>query len=186
MRRSFIAVGLLVTGLMACGGGSGKRASLDGAAHPGGDAPFAPSDTGAGGTAGSAGSSAGGTGGVGGSDAGVATGGVGDVPVATGGTATDGPMASGGTAVPDAQGTTGGRQDAGGAGTGGTSGAVDADDGFTPGSLNFIATPAVIAPGQSSTLSWASHTATSLTIDQGIGSVLGKTSVVVTPSQTTT
>jgi hypothetical protein len=106
--------------------------------------------------------------------------------VVTGGTATDGPIASGGTAVPDAQGTTGGRLDAGGAGTGGTSGAVDADDNFTPGSLNFIATPSVIAPGQSSALSWASHTATSLTIDQGIGSVLGKTSVVVTPTQTTT
>ncbi len=200
MRNPFFAVGLVMAGLMACGGGSGKLAHPDGAAKPGADAALALGDagagTGAGGWAGSAGSSAGGPGGAAGSDARVASGGAADVPAASGGTATDGPLAGGGTASPDAPGPMGGRLDAGGAGTGGagsggadagnSSGPVDAEDDFRGGSLNFVATPPVSTPGQSSTLRWGEYAATSLTIDQGIGSVLGKTTVVVTPSQTTT
>jgi uncharacterized protein (DUF2147 family) len=111
-----------------------------------------------------------------------------DAPVASGGiSGTDGPIATGGIAVPDAPVATGGFGLGGTPiikGTGGTIG-VDAGTTVSPGSLSFSATPAVIAPGQSSTLSWAEHKATSLSIDQGIGSVLGKTSVVVTPNQTT-
>ena len=78
-------------------------------------------------------------------------------------------------------------------GTGGTSswvgsrGAVACvGDPSALGSLGLQAMPAVVAPGQSTTLRWDSHVATTLTIDPGIGSVLGKTSQVVTPAQTTT
>jgi hypothetical protein len=48
----------------------------------------------------------------------------------------------------------------------------------------FSASPAVVAPGGDSTLSWTVTGATSITIDQGIGTVTGS-SVVITPSETT-
>jgi hypothetical protein len=50
---------------------------------------------------------------------------------------------------------------------------------------SFTASPATITQGQSSTLSWSVSGATSLSINQGIGTVTGS-SRVVTPSQTTT
>lgn len=49
----------------------------------------------------------------------------------------------------------------------------------------FTATPASLAPGQSSTLSWAVSGATSLSIDSNVGTVTG-TSTVVSPTVTTT
>ena len=89
----------------------------------------------------------------------------------------------------------------GATGTGGTSasggisgsGATLGTGGTGPAAaiLNFTATPMIIsafrgAP-QSSTLTWSMDgTPTSLTIDQGVGSVLGTTSKLVSPFQTTT
>jgi hypothetical protein len=49
----------------------------------------------------------------------------------------------------------------------------------------FIATPATIASGASSTLSWTATGATGYSIDQGVGTVTG-TSVSVSPTATTT
>ena len=49
----------------------------------------------------------------------------------------------------------------------------------------FAATPPAITPGASSTLAWTVSGATSLTVDQGVGSVAG-TSVAVHPQATTT
>jgi hypothetical protein len=51
---------------------------------------------------------------------------------------------------------------------------------------SFTATPSAINSGQSSTLAWSVTGATSLSIDQGIGTVTGLTSRVVTPAATTT
>ena len=55
----------------------------------------------------------------------------------------------------------------------------------TPSIASFSASPASVTAGQSSTLSWTASNATSLTIDQGVGDVTGKSSVSVTPSLTT-
>jgi peptidoglycan/xylan/chitin deacetylase (PgdA/CDA1 family) len=51
---------------------------------------------------------------------------------------------------------------------------------------SFTANPQTIPTGNSSTLSWSVNGATSLTIDQGIGTVLGTSSEVVSPTATTT
>ena len=53
---------------------------------------------------------------------------------------------------------------------------------------SFTASPATITQGQSTTLSWSAsgNPAPTLTIDNGIGDVTGKTSQTVTPTQTTT
>jgi hypothetical protein len=91
----------------------------------------------------------------------------------------------------------GGAPGAGGIpGSGGTSGWVGSGgvaacvgDTSALGSLRLQATPAVIAPGQSTTLSWYDYpntTGVTLTMDRGIGSVRGKTSQTVSPAKTTT
>jgi hypothetical protein len=73
--------------------------------------------------------------------------------------------------------------------------AVDAVEGgetsgTTPAILSFTASPTTISAGKSSTLGWTVTGATMLTLDQGVGSVLvtvlGTTSQIVTPTQTTT
>ncbi|MES1258526.1 MAG: PA14 domain-containing protein, partial [Acidobacteriota bacterium] len=51
---------------------------------------------------------------------------------------------------------------------------------------SIMATPAAGAPAQPVTLAWAVSGATSMAIDNGVGDVSGKTSVVVYPSATTT
>lgn len=51
---------------------------------------------------------------------------------------------------------------------------------------SFTANPSSITAGQASTLSWNVTGATSLTINQGVGSVLGWAGVAVYPTQTTT
>jgi hypothetical protein len=51
--------------------------------------------------------------------------------------------------------------------------------------LTFSASPATIAAGASSTLSWTAAFATSLSIDQGVGAVTSLTSVAVSPAVTT-
>src|SRR5213075_1001057 len=51
---------------------------------------------------------------------------------------------------------------------------------------SFGASPASITQGQSSTLSWAASNATSVTIDQGIGSVSASGTRAVAPATTTT
>jgi len=110
-----------------------------------------------------------GTGGVSGSDDGGASGGA--------------PSSS---SVPSSGGATG-SSSSGWVGSGGTVACVG--DPSALGSLGLHATPAVIAPGQSTTLTWNSHpdpTGMTLTMDHDIGSVLGRTSQVVTPAQTTT
>ena len=62
--------------------------------------------------------------------------------------------------------------------------------GTTPAIFSFTASPTTISAGKSSTLSWTVTGATMLFVDQGVGSnlvsVLGATSLVVTPTQTTT
>ena len=50
----------------------------------------------------------------------------------------------------------------------------------------FTATPSVITAGQSTTLSWSVSGASSATIDSGVGDVTRTTSILVSPSQTTT
>ena len=56
-----------------------------------------------------------------------------------------------------------------------------------PLSVTLTANPANITPGQQSTLNWVSRGATSLTIDQGVGTFTQPTgSVPVSPTQTTT
>ncbi len=54
-----------------------------------------------------------------------------------------------------------------------------------PSILFFAATPAGINSGQSATLSWSVSGATTLLMDNGIGNVTNSSSIVVTPSQTT-
>ena len=107
----------------------------------------------------------GGTDGSGNSDAPVGTG---DAPVGGG----DAPVATGGTDAGD----TGGAAGDGGITVVGDAGA----------SRSFTATPTLIFVGDSSTLTWSVTGATTLSIAPGIGSVLDKTSQVVTPTQTTT
>jgi hypothetical protein len=51
---------------------------------------------------------------------------------------------------------------------------------------NFSASPSSIVPGQSSTLTWTSNNATSVSINQGIGAVIGSGSRGVSPASTTT
>ena len=62
--------------------------------------------------------------------------------------------------------------------------------GTTPAIISFTASATTISAGQSSTLSWTVTGATMLTLDQGVGSalitVLGTTSRIVSPAQTTT
>lgn len=58
--------------------------------------------------------------------------------------------------------------------------------GSAPTITSFTATPSSISSGNSSTLAWNTSGATSLSIDQGIGTVTGTTSKVVNPSSTTT
>ncbi|MCE5419164.1 MAG: immunoglobulin domain-containing protein [Acidithiobacillus sp.] len=52
--------------------------------------------------------------------------------------------------------------------------------------LSFTATPSTIQAGQSATLAWTVSGADSLSIDNGVGDVTGKTSITVSPSATTT
>lgn len=54
-----------------------------------------------------------------------------------------------------------------------------------PSISSFVATPASISPGQSSTLTWTVVGATALSLDQGVGTVTGA-SAVVHPTATTT
>jgi endonuclease/exonuclease/phosphatase family metal-dependent hydrolase len=59
--------------------------------------------------------------------------------------------------------------------------------GGVPPSVNsFVASPASISLGQSSTLSWTTSNASTVAIDQGIGSVASSGSVTVSPTSTTT
>src|SRR5712672_229352 len=51
---------------------------------------------------------------------------------------------------------------------------------------SFTATPVSIPTGRSAILSWAVTDATSLSIDQGVGIVTGRTSVSVSPTVDTT
>jgi len=75
---------------------------------------------------------------------------------------------------------------------GGGGGGSAASGGNTPPAVSlpaissFAANPASLTAGQSSTLSWTTSGATSLTIDNAIGDVTGTTNKVVTPTTTTT
>ena len=71
-------------------------------------------------------------------------------------------------------------------GVGGTSTASVRVTVASPPALTFTATPAVIAAGQSSTLSWTSTNAITVAIDHGIGAVPLGGSVTVSPAATTT
>jgi chitodextrinase len=51
---------------------------------------------------------------------------------------------------------------------------------------SFLATPSNASAGQAVSLAWALSGASSVSIDQGVGDVTGRTSVVVTPAATTT
>jgi hypothetical protein len=68
---------------------------------------------------------------------------------------------------------------------------VPVDTGISPDAaaaaiLSFTASPQTISASHSSTLIWSVTGAETLVIDQGIGSVMGTTSILVTPSATTT
>jgi uncharacterized cupredoxin-like copper-binding protein len=56
----------------------------------------------------------------------------------------------------------------------------------SPQIVRFEANPVTIAPGQSSTLSWATNNATTVSINNGVGTVQPNGSVTVSPTQTTT
>jgi hypothetical protein len=51
---------------------------------------------------------------------------------------------------------------------------------------SFLVSSSAVSYGQSAVLSWTTSSANSLSINQGVGSVTGKTSVTVTPAVTTT
>jgi len=71
-------------------------------------------------------------------------------------------------------------------GGGGGGGSPDGGGGSQkPAISSFTASPTTVAPGSASTLSWAVSGATSLSIDQGVGTVTG-TSKSVSPTTTTT
>jgi hypothetical protein len=55
----------------------------------------------------------------------------------------------------------------------------------TPTITSFAATPSSITPGQSTTLSWSVTNATSVSINEGIGTVASSGTVTVTPTETT-
>lgn len=55
----------------------------------------------------------------------------------------------------------------------------------TPSVSSFAATPSTITAGQSATLTWSVSGATSLSIDNGVGSIAGTSSKVVAPAKTT-
>ncbi len=109
-----------------------------------------------------------GTGGVGGAGGGSGGG---------GGARDAGTDASAGT--PASSGTAG-QSGTGGAGTGGTTLTIS-----HPSISSFSATPESIGEGKSSTLTWAVTGAIRLTIDQGVGVVTDRTSITVTPAETT-
>jgi hypothetical protein len=52
--------------------------------------------------------------------------------------------------------------------------------------INFSVDPAAISAGQSATLTWTSENADTVTVDQGIGTVVKNGSLVVSPAATTT
>src|SRR5471030_2504102 len=56
----------------------------------------------------------------------------------------------------------------------------------TPASVTLSASPATIAPNGSSTLTWSSTGATTVSIDQGVGPVAAAGNVVMKPIKTTT
>jgi chitodextrinase len=55
-----------------------------------------------------------------------------------------------------------------------------------PSILSFTAAPSTVAAGQASTLSWSVNGASSIAIDNGVGTVSGATSISVSPANTTT
>ena len=55
-----------------------------------------------------------------------------------------------------------------------------------PGIASFTATPTSVPKGLASTLAWSVTGASSISIDNGVGDVTGKTSIPVTPGSTTT
>ncbi len=63
---------------------------------------------------------------------------------------------------------------------------VSAVTSASPQILRFEANPVTISPGQNSTLSWATNNATTVSINNGVGSVAPNGSVTVSPTQTTT
>jgi len=63
---------------------------------------------------------------------------------------------------------------------------VSAVTSASPQILRFEANPVTIAPGQNSTLSWATNNASTVSINNGVGSVAANGSVTVSPTQTTT
>jgi hypothetical protein len=64
--------------------------------------------------------------------------------------------------------------------------AVSVTPGAVPQIINFVATPATINSGQTSTLSWAVQNAATVSISPGLGPVSATGSQVVTPTATTT
>ena len=65
-------------------------------------------------------------------------------------------------------------------------GVLDTNQNSAPSITSFTASPSSVTPGQTSTLSWSVSGATSLTLDNGIGSVTGSSSRTVSPGSTTT
>ena len=71
-------------------------------------------------------------------------------------------------------------------GGGGGSEAASGGGGSRPTIASFSAAPSSIAPGASTTLTWSVSGATKLSIDNGVGSVTGRTSISASPTATTT
>ena len=65
-------------------------------------------------------------------------------------------------------------------------GVLDTNQNSAPSITSFTASPSTITAGQSSTLNWSVSGATTLTLDNGIGSVTGSSSRTVSPGSTTT
>ncbi|MBX7096856.1 MAG: hypothetical protein K1X89_04005 [Myxococcaceae bacterium] len=173
MRALIVACSLiaLVATSTSCGDGGGAS---------GGGSGGGTSGSRGGGTGGSAGGgTGGGNGGASGGGTGGATGG------GTGGSSGGG---TGGSSGGGTGGASGGGMGGGDAGTDAGQSDAGVDAGVRlPSITSFTANPTSITTGLSSTLSWTTSDALTLTIDQGVGTVSGATGMTtVSPTATTT
>lgn len=172
----FVEGGTSVDGGSVSGFDGQGRIPLDGLSGPNGDTKLTPDDAPAG---------AGGSGGSPGVDVGDSRSSLPDAPTGSGG------VGGGGGASGGAGGRIGGGD--GPLATGGAGGGADAPLGGTGGGgtsitlaiLSFTATPDSISPGDTTTLTWEVSGSTVLSIDQGIGSVTGRSTAIALPVATT-
>jgi hypothetical protein len=110
-----------------------------------------------------------------------------NVFVSRGSSSSGGASSSGGGSSGGASSSSSGGSSSGGSSSGGSSSSSSSSGGTAAPVISaFTASPGTIATGSSSTLSWTVTGATSVTIDNGVGTVTGRTSATVSPAATTT